>query len=187
MLYIVGGAARTGKSIISRKFMADMGIPYFSLDILKMGLANGYPESRINPEDPEFRNAGKMWPILRSMLKNMIEEGTEYIVEGYTILPEQVSVIQSLYFQEIKTCFVGYNRIHPEEKLALMRSNSDFPNNWLTDYSDQYMLEFIRRTIKYSSFLEKECIKYGIPYFDQSEDFIITQKRILEYLYDQDL
>ena len=97
MLYIVGGAARTGKSIISRKFMADMGIPYFSLDILKMGLANGYPESRINPEDPEFRNAGKMWPILRSMLKNMIEEGIEYIVEDlYVDLPHPFDVGNNL-------------------------------------------------------------------------------------------
>jgi len=33
MLYIVGGAARTGKSIIARRFMQDTGVPCFSQDI----------------------------------------------------------------------------------------------------------------------------------------------------------
>ena len=59
VLYIIGGAARAGKSIISRKFMLDTGIPCFSLDILMMGLANGLPEYGINPIDPDFLNAGK--------------------------------------------------------------------------------------------------------------------------------
>ena len=182
MLYIVGGAARTGKSIISREFMAETGIPYFSLDVLMMGFANGLPEYGINPEDPEFRNAGKMWPILRSMLINMIEVGIEQIIEGYTILPEQAGEIQNMFPGQVKSCFIGYTRINPGEKLKAIRSYTNLPNNWSTGYADREILELINRSIKYSAFLKTECAKYEIPYFDQSEDFTDSIKQVLAYL-----
>ena len=186
MLYIIGGASRTGKSMISRELMAKTGIPYFSLDILMMGLANGIPEYGINPEDPEFRNAEKMWPILRSMLVNMLETGTEYIVEGYTILPEHVSEIQNLFSDQVKSCFTGYTSIDPEKKLEEIRTYSDLPNDWAKTSSDSDLFELINRSIIFSTFIEKECEKYKIPYFDQSENFTGTQRRVLEYLCDAD-
>ena len=43
MLFIVGGAARSGKSIIAREYLRRTGTPYFSLDFLVMGLAAGAP------------------------------------------------------------------------------------------------------------------------------------------------
>ena len=182
MLYIIGGASRTGKSVISRELMVKTGMPYFSLDVLMMGLANGLPEYGINPDDPEFRNAEKMWPVLRSMLINMIETGTEYIVEGYTILPEHASELQDLFPDQVKSCFIGYTDINPKKKLEDIRFYSDLPNDWAKTSSDGDILELINRSISYSSFLKKECEKYSIPYFDQSEDFSGIQRRILAYL-----
>ncbi|MBN2074874.1 MAG: hypothetical protein JW762_04920 [Dehalococcoidales bacterium] len=187
MLYIIGGASRTGKSMISRELMAKTGIPCFNLDVLMMGLANGLPEYDINPDDPEFRNAEKMWPILRSMLINMIETGTEYILEGYTIIPEHASEIRSLFPDQVRSCFIGYTRIDPEKKLEEIRIYSDFPNDWAKTSSDNEILNLVNRSISYSSFLKTECEKYQIPYFDQSEDFIDTQRRVLAYLNNQDL
>ena len=187
MLYIIGGASRTGKSMLSRELMVKTGKPYFGLDVLMMGLANGLPEYGINPEDPEFRNAAKMWPILRSMLINMLEAGIEYIIEGYTILPEHVGEIQSLFPDQVKSCFIGYNRINPEQKLEEIRKYSGLPNDWADSSSDNDILKLINRSISYSPFLETECAEYKIPYFDQSEDFIGTHRKILEYLNNQDL
>ena len=187
MLYIIGGASRTGKSTISRELMAETGIPCFSLDVLMMGLANGLPEYGINPEDPEFRNAAKIWPILRSMLINMIEAGMDYIIEGYTILPEHVSEIQSVHPDQVKSCFIGYTRIDPEKKLEEIRIYSGLPNDWAKSASDRDILELINRSIRYSAFLKEECEIFHIPYFDQSEDFIGTHRSILVYLNNQDL
>lgn len=34
MLYLLGGAPRTGKSIIARRFVAEKQIPYFCTDAL---------------------------------------------------------------------------------------------------------------------------------------------------------
>jgi 2-phosphoglycerate kinase len=186
MLYIIGGASRTGKSMISRELMTKTGIPCFSLDVLMIGLANGLPEYGINPDDPEFRNAEKMWPILRSMLINMIETGTECIVEGYTIFPEHVNEIMSLFPEHVKSCFLGYAEINPEKKLEEIRKYSDLPNDWAKTTSDRDVLELIKRSIRYSRFLKTECEKYEILYFDQSEDFTSTKRRVIEYLDNQD-
>ena len=185
MLYIIGGASRTGKSMISRELMALTGIPFFSLDVLMMGLANGVPEYGINPVDPEFRNAAKMWPILRSVLINMLESGTEYIVEGYAILPEHAEEIQRLFPDQVKSCFIGYTTIDPEKKLEEIRTYSDLPNDWAKTSSDGEILELVNRSISYSAFLKTECEKYQIPYFDQSDDFAGIQRRILAYLNNQ--
>ena len=186
MLYIIGGASRTGKSMISRELMAKTGIPCFSLDVLMMGLANGLSEYGINPDDPEFKNAEKMWPILRNMLINMLEVGIDYIVEGYTVLPEHTNEIANLFPGQVKSCFTGYTGIDPEKKLKEIRKYTDLPNDWAKTSSDSEILKLINRSISYSSFLKTECEKYEIPYFDQSEDFTGTKRRVIEYLDNQD-
>lgn len=43
MLYIVGGCSRSGKSILAGRMCSRHGIPWFSLDALKMGLYLGAP------------------------------------------------------------------------------------------------------------------------------------------------
>jgi hypothetical protein len=112
----------------------------------------------------------------------MIETGIEYIIEGYTILPEHAAEIQSLFPEQVKSCFIGYTRIDPEKKLEEIRTCTDLPNDWAKTSSDTEILNLINRSISYSVFLKTECGKYQIPYFDQSDDFIGTQRRILAYL-----
>jgi hypothetical protein len=184
MLYIVGGAARTGKSIIASRFMQDAGVPYFSLDILMVGLSRGFPEHGINPEDPDHKNAGKMWPVVRAMSINIIEAGIEYLLEGVSILPVQVNELMGLHPDDTKACFIGYTDISPEKKLEAIREHSAYPNNWSKDYSDQQLLDLINNMIKHSLYLRDECTRYAVPYFDQSEDFVRTIDEVLEYLKD---
>ncbi len=39
MPYLVGGASRAGKSTLARRLLMERSIPYFSIDILMMGVA----------------------------------------------------------------------------------------------------------------------------------------------------
>lgn len=50
MLYLVGGASRAGKSTLSRRLLDRQRIPYFSIDVLAMGLVNGWPALRLDPD-----------------------------------------------------------------------------------------------------------------------------------------
>ena len=63
MLYLLGGAARTGKTTAGRAFLQRTGIPYFSLDFLMMGFANGLPEYDIDPDADELSAAEQLFGL----------------------------------------------------------------------------------------------------------------------------
>jgi hypothetical protein len=50
MIHYIGGAARCGKGILSRRLLSELGLPYLSLDVLKMGLSRGMPELAFDPD-----------------------------------------------------------------------------------------------------------------------------------------
>ena len=60
MLYLLGGASCAGKTTIAKHFLAEMGIPTFSLDYLMMGFARGLPALGVDPEDDEFAVGDRM-------------------------------------------------------------------------------------------------------------------------------
>jgi hypothetical protein len=79
MLLFIGGAARTGKGILVRRLLVDRQMPYLSLDVLKMGLARGVPEYDIDPDAGGIRVAERLWPLVREMSINLLEERMDCI------------------------------------------------------------------------------------------------------------
>jgi hypothetical protein len=181
MIRIIGGAARTGKSLLSRRLLLETQQPYLSLDVLKMGLVNGLPEYGVDPEASSQEVAEKLWPIVRAMCVNMIETGVYYIVEG-EILPHHADELAQRYPGEIRACFLGYAEVAPEHKLREIREFGGHPNDWIADYPDEYVLDFVRDSIEFSRYLRDECAKRNLPYFDTSFDFLETLDQAAEYL-----
>ena len=72
MLYLLGGAARTGKTTIANAFLVQTGIPFFSLDFLMMGFTNGLPEYGVDSDADELLVAEQLWPVIRSMATAMM-------------------------------------------------------------------------------------------------------------------
>jgi chloramphenicol 3-O-phosphotransferase len=87
MLYLLGGAARSGKSTIARKFLAETGIPFFDLDYLMMGFANGLPDYGVDPDDDELRVGELLWPVVKPMATAMLENEFNYLIEGAQLHP----------------------------------------------------------------------------------------------------
>lgn len=71
MLYIIGGASRSGKTIIAEELSVKMKIPYLSLDWIMMGFTNEIPEYGIHdllfPDDI----AERLWSFLKAMLERV--------------------------------------------------------------------------------------------------------------------
>jgi predicted kinase len=65
MLYLVGGCSRSGKSLLAERMRAKHGIPWFSLDALKMGLFHGAPTLGIDPNADDLLTADQLSPIVR--------------------------------------------------------------------------------------------------------------------------
>jgi predicted kinase len=74
MLYLLGGASRAGKSTLARRLLMQQCIPYFSIDALMMGFVNGMPEFGLDPDESEQARAVRLWPLLRAMAVNFLEE-----------------------------------------------------------------------------------------------------------------
>ena len=80
MIILISGTTHTGKTVLSQRLMEKYKVPYFSIDLLKMGLIrSGKTELTVN-DDKELTPF--IWPIVKEMIKTAIENGQNMIIEG---------------------------------------------------------------------------------------------------------
>jgi hypothetical protein len=182
MLYIIGGAARAGKTKIARRMLDEHNIPLFCIDYLVSGLDQGAPSLGIVGESPTRPKAEKLWPILKGMLRNIVEEEPHYLVEGDSIWPQGVAKLRDTYHPQIRAVFIGYANSNPQQKLIEIHEFGGGVNDWIQDYSDQYILDLCVEMIEWSQFLQVKCKKYDLPYFDVSENFSQTLDQAYNWL-----
>jgi hypothetical protein len=171
MILYIGGAARSGKGILARRLLADLHLPYLSLDVLKMGLTRGMPELAFDPDAGGIGVAERLWPLVREMSRNLLAEQADYVFEG-EILPRDVAELRQEYSTQVDACFLGYSTILPEQKLQEIRTHSGYPNDWPQTYSDAALLSIINREIAFSQYLQDECARVHFRYFDLSQQFV---------------
>ena len=80
MVVLITGASHTGKTLLAQKLLEKYKIPYLSIDHLKMGLIrSGY--TKLTPEEDDALTA-YLWPVIREMIKTVIENGQNLVIEG---------------------------------------------------------------------------------------------------------
>lgn len=181
MLYILGGASRSGKSIISRRFVSEKQIPFFCIDFLVTSLQ----EVRfldIKHGQPFISKAERLWPLVKPLLTHLIREEPNYLIEGDGILPNQVAELSKDYSNDIKACFVGFSEISTQDKFKQVRELGGNKDDWTKNISDDKLNSYIEDMIKYSKYLKSECNKYDISYFDSSNNFSEYLENVFQYL-----
>ena len=133
MIYLIGGAARTGKTIIARRLPSERNIPYFCVDYIVSALEQGAPELGINAESLNELRARKLWP--------------------------------------------RYAGTTPEKKQKEMRGLRGSVNDWIQKHPDLYILDLAEEMIEFSRYVRDECNRYGLPYFDVSDNFASIVER----------
>ena len=181
MIHYIGGAARSGKGILSRRLLTGMRLPYLSLDVLKMGLTRGLPELGMDPDAGGMQVAERLWPLVREMSVNLIAEQVDYLFEG-EILPKHVDAFRQGYPTQVNACFLGYSTILPEQKLRDIRTYSGYPNDWPQMYTDAELLSIIHREIAFSQYLQAECDRYHFRYFDLSHQFLPVLDQVVDII-----
>lgn len=182
MLYLVSGASRAGKTIIAKKTAAQKGISYFSLDWLVMGFTNGIPEYGIHDMLFPDEIAERSWSFLKAMFESMIWSEINYIIEGEAILPELIIELVKKYPAKLKTCFVGYTDVDLDEKVKDVKDFSCGEIDWLSDKSDEYIMDHVKNMIDHSIKIKKSCKEKSLKYFDTSKNFMDTIEHAVEYL-----
>ena len=86
MVILITGASHTGKTLLAQRLLEKHAWPYLSIDHLKMGLIRS-GNTALAPEDDEELTE-YLWPIVREMVKTVIENKQNLIVEGCYIPPD---------------------------------------------------------------------------------------------------
>ena len=182
MLYILGGASRSGKTLLARRAVAEKQIPYFPLYALFGALVHGVPEKGLRYEDSLLERPVKLWPLAKHFFNFFFKEEKGYLIEGDSILPSQIHelIVES---KPVRCCFLGYAELTKDEKLSLVRQYHQGDIDWTKGISDEEMLPMIDEMIQFSKYLRDECAKHGIKYFDISHDFEGVRNEAFEYLF----
>ena len=100
MIILITGASHTGKTLLSQKMLEKYKYPYLSIDHLKMGLIRS-GNTVLTREDDESLT-GYLWPIVREIMKTVIENQQNLIVEGCYIPFDWRDSFDEQYLQSIR-------------------------------------------------------------------------------------
>ena len=187
MLILLGGAPRAGKSIVARAFAKRTGIPVMSLDTLMMGLHFAVPEVGVDIEAEPQVIGESMWPLNKALAEVTLATHGDYLIEGDMLQPAQVASLHEASLDErggdeVRSCFMGYQTIDPQQKFADIRGHKGLSNDWLKDRPDEYVMEVIEFGIRYSRDQAAKCAELGLKHFDCSKDFEASISTVVDYL-----
>ena len=100
MVILITGASHAGKTLLAQRMLEKYKYPYLSIDHLKMGLIRSGNTSLTPEDDDELTDY--LWPIVREIIKTVIENDQNLIVEGCYIPSEWRKDIDQRYLEHIK-------------------------------------------------------------------------------------
>lgn len=183
MIYILGGASRSGKTLLARKAVEEKAIPYFPLDALFGGLASGAPQFGVTWNQAFVDRSEKMWTITKPVAGFFFQEEREFLIEGDAILPKQVRELMN-EGNQLRSCFIGYAKLSREEKFTQIRLHHQGERDWTKDISNDDLYAYVDEMIEFSKYLENECKVHNIAYFDISDDFYGSRNQAFSYLFE---
>ena len=115
MIILITGASHTGKTLLAQRLLKQYHFPYLSLDHLKMGLIRS-GSTLLTPLRSDEALTEYLWPIAREMIKTVLENRQNLIVEGCYIPFSWAKDFSAEYRQDMRCyCLVlseRYIRAH---------------------------------------------------------------------------
>lgn len=154
MILLIAGASHTGKTVLAQKLMEKYRYPYFSIDLLKMGLIRS-GNTKLTPEDGA-KLTDYLWPIVREIIKTALENHQNLIVEGIYIPFDWQEDFGSEYLKEIRFYCLVMTESYIENHFADIKKYANVIEKRLDDTcctKDSVLRE--------NSFNLEMCKKYG--------------------------
>ncbi len=127
MVIIITGASHTGKTVLAQKLLEKYKFPYISSDHLKMGLIRSGYTSLTPEQDNEL--IGYLWPVIREMIKTVIENDQDLIIEGCYIPFDWRKDFDEEYLRSIRfICLSLSDRYIDSHLEEIKKHSSDIEN-----------------------------------------------------------
>jgi 2-phosphoglycerate kinase len=171
VLYIVGGCSRSGKSLLAERMRSRHGIPWLTLDAIKMGLALGVRGLGVEPSGDDLTTADQMWPVVEPILDHAVFDGRPYLVEGVNLRPRTIAHYVADLDTPVRVCFLGYPDVAIEEKTLAVSNYRGLPSDWLNRTGPVHVQRYLTISRDLSGALRNECREVGLPFIDTGVDF----------------
>lgn len=169
MIYLIGGASHTGKTLLAQRILEEQHIPYLSLDHLKMGLIRSGSTDLTVFDDEKLTDY--LWPIAREMAKTAIENGQNLIIEGCYIPHSWASDFDEHYRNQIRAIWLIMTPGYIENCFDAIRTHANAIEQRLDDsgLSKEELIRDNRQNLAL-------CRKHGCEYIliDGAYDVKIT-------------
>lgn len=199
MIYLIGGAPRCGKTILSKQ-LTKKGISWVSTDAVRAMILASTPKSQIDKKFPieklqraankkrvpyqdilsntpekllrgEIGEARSIWPSVEAMIKILIDMQEDFIIEGVHLLPELVAALKKTpYGKQIRCVYLVKTDLHKIiEGFAKNPSKHDWIRGALTNAS---LTEKIARVVQVESrHVSAQAEKYGFKVYNTEKNF----------------
>ena len=182
MLYLLGGAARSGKSIIARRVMAHYQLPFFSLDYLTKGMAQVWLQLQNDLDTDDATVGERIWPVVKSIATMMRRTHVHILLEGASLQPHQASELILAFPNQVRACFVGFADADITEKLQQVRQFGGQPDDWMAHWDDALVVQQLEHLKLVSRAIHAVCQQRHLPYFEISRQFEHTISAIVQHI-----
>ena len=154
MVWLITGASHTGKTALAQRILEKYHVSYLSIDHLKMGLIRS-GNTALTPSDDEALTE-YLWPIVREMIKTVIENRQNLVVEGGYIPFGWENSFEEDYRSQIKYCCLVMSEQYIEKHFAEIKKYAGVIENRLDD--SDCTRETVLRENRYFAMM---CRRYG--------------------------
>ena len=105
MIYLIGGAPRSGKSTLCQRFAGERGFGWIATDVIRELLPR--PEDSQWDPSPEAIAAVSDWfaPYLEKIVWGVSSLASDYVIEGVEISPKRVADLSGRF--DVRSVFLG--------------------------------------------------------------------------------
>ncbi|MEZ4682357.1 MAG: hypothetical protein R2932_49950 [Caldilineaceae bacterium] len=168
MIYLIGGAPRTGKSILGQQLAAKLNTNWISTDLLvqllKVKEVAGAP-TEWNAAPPVIaERAVWFFPCLERFVWGASSLAEHYVIEGVDFLPAQVAQLAPQF--PIRSVFLGCSTMTLEHFDRFPGRSQGYAN-----LPEQMRRQFAQDVPRWSAFVQQEAARFALAYIDTSGNF----------------
>jgi len=196
MIYLIGGPPKCGKTTLAKKLSKELGVSWISSDTLqsvaqayieKKDYSERFPWSAIRKETGRSNDAAyekysaeeivgfyrkqakATYPAIEMVVVSELNDGNDYIIEGYQIEPEFAAFLVGKY-KNVKAVFLIKS---DKEKFVQDIKKTTTPNDWIIARTeDKKIYEKIAEMImEYGKVIASEAQKHNLKVFNLDDEF----------------
>ncbi len=171
MVYLITGPTHVGKTLLAQKMLKKYNIPYLSIDHLKMGLIRS-ENTNLTPYDDD-KLTDYLWPIIKEIIKTVIENKQNLIVEGCYIPANWRESFNKEYLKHISFICLTFDEEYIKNNFdEIIKHGSDIESRIIDDLTIDELIKDNNQNIKSFNNVGEQVYKIKSNYEEELNKII---------------